>query len=122
MASSGLASSGDGGTSAAPVDLVHLARHTFGNRALEQEVLRLFSRQSEIWLEKLKRAPDAGQRSEAAHTIKGSARGIGAWQVAELAERVEGDAQAMTDGLSGDLEAAIAAANTYIRHLLDENG
>ncbi|PTW58704.1 Hpt domain-containing protein [Breoghania corrubedonensis] len=120
MASSSLPLASETRQAAAPVDLVHLARHTFGNRELEHEVLRLFSCQSEIWMEKLKQAHDAAQRARAVHTIKGSARGIGAWQVADLAERLEADAQAMTDGLSGDLEDAISAANAFIRHLLNE--
>ena len=106
-------------SAAAPVDLVHLARHTFGDRALEEEVLRLFAGQSAHWMERLKEARDAGQRSEAAHTIKGSARGIGAWQVAELAERLESDSQTMSERLSGDLEAAIGEANAFIQDLLD---
>lgn len=111
------AASGEHAVSA-PVDLVHLARHTFGDRALEEEVLRLFARQSRHWMERLKEARDAGQRSEAAHTIKGSARGIGAWHVAELAERLESDSQAMSERLSGDLEAAIGETNAFIQDLL----
>ncbi|MDJ0932129.1 hypothetical protein [Breoghania sp.] len=56
MASSGLASKdmrekekGEG-----PVDLAHLERFTFGDRALEQEVLGLFAHQSQAWIERLK--------------------------------------------------------------------
>ncbi|WP_162901606.1 hypothetical protein [Breoghania sp. L-A4] len=55
------------------MDLVHLARHTLGNRDLEQEVLRLFIRQSVVFLDKMKGATNHEQRACAAHTIKGSA-------------------------------------------------
>lgn len=101
---------------ARPVDLVHLARHTLGNRDLEQEVLRLFARQSVVVLQRMKEAPDPDKRANAAHSIKGSARGIGAWAVAQCAEVVEGcgaDASLMA------LEGAIDEANAYINVLLD---
>ncbi len=105
-----------GGHGAHPVDLVHLARHTLGNRDLEQEVLRLFVRQSAAFLDKMKGAADHEQRARAAHTIKGSARGIGAWQVADCAEAVEGaDAKEPLAALEG----AIDEANAYINALLE---
>ena len=62
-----------------PVDLVHLAKYTMGNRELELEVLTLFTKQSLIYLERLSNAADQQTWKEAAHTLKGSARGIGAW-------------------------------------------
>lgn len=98
-----------------PVDLVHLARHTLGNRDLEQEVLRLFLCQSVAFLGRMKRSPDREARACAAHTIKGSARGIGAWQVAEYAEAVERDGD---DASLDALEHAIDHANAYISDLL----
>ncbi len=72
-----------------PVDLVHLSRLTLGNRDLEQEVLQLFIRQSSIYLKRLSEASDQKSWCDAAHTIKGSAVGIGAWKVAEIAEAIE---------------------------------
>ena len=33
-----------------PIDLVHLARQTLGDRSLEQEVLRLFLTQMEVYM------------------------------------------------------------------------
>lgn len=101
-----------------PVDLVHLARHTLGNRDLEQEVLRLFVRQSVVFLDRMKGAADSEQRAYAAHTIKGSARGIGAWQVAECAEAVEGGGN---DAPLTALEGAIDEANAYINALLSSD-
>ncbi|MEZ5840707.1 MAG: Hpt domain-containing protein [Hyphomicrobiales bacterium] len=110
--------------SARPIDLVHLARHSLGNRDLEQEILRLFVRQSAIYLERLKGASTSKARSEAAHTIKGSAKGIGAWRVAHLAEAVENPPAAdfaMAIELMADLERAVAEANAYIGSIIDEN-
>lgn len=70
------------------IDVVHLARMTLGDRSLENEVLGLFDRQAGMLLTRMK---DAGPNVIAAlaHTLKGSARGIGAWQVADAAEAIE---------------------------------
>ena len=98
-----------------PVDLAHLARQTFGSRELETEVLRLFQGQSVTLLERIRHEP-ATERLRAAHTLKGSARGIGAWRVARLAEAVEkvdqGPAEAARVG--AELASAIEEANDFI--------
>ena len=71
-----------------PIDLAHLAKMTFGDRALEREVLRLFDRQTELLLARMRQIAPAGLAAMA-HTLRGSANGIGAWQVARAAEAVE---------------------------------
>jgi HPt (histidine-containing phosphotransfer) domain-containing protein len=71
-----------------PVDLVHLSRMTFGDRALEREVLDLFVRQAATLLAAMEGAAP-GALAPLAHRLKGSARGIGAWRVATAAEAVE---------------------------------
>jgi HPt (histidine-containing phosphotransfer) domain-containing protein len=71
------------------VDLVHLSRYTLGDIALEREVLRLFCTQSFLCLDQLRVAPSAKDWIDTAHSLKGSARAIGAWGVAEAAERAE---------------------------------
>lgn len=71
-----------------PIDLVHLARITLGERSLEREVLQLFQRQAAMLLARMR---SVGRPSAAAlaHTLKGSARGIGAWRAARAAEALE---------------------------------
>jgi HPt (histidine-containing phosphotransfer) domain-containing protein len=71
-----------------PIDLDHLSRMTLGERSLEREVLQLFDRQAEMLIARMQGAP-AAVVGACAHTIKGSARGIGAWRVARAAEIVE---------------------------------
>lgn len=71
-----------------PIDLVHLARTTMGDRSLEREVLQLFDRQSTLLIARMRSAAPAGVAT-LAHTLKGSARGIGAWRVARAAEALE---------------------------------
>ena len=81
------------------IDLVHLARQTLGDVELEREVLSLFVVQSQVYLLRLQAAENAADWKRAAHTLKGSARGIGAWQLAEAAEAAE--ALAWLEALSG---------------------
>jgi HPt (histidine-containing phosphotransfer) domain-containing protein len=76
-----------------PIDLEHLFRMTLGDHSLEREVLQLFDRQAGMLMERIAGA-EPGIVAAAAHTLKGSARGIGAWQVARAADTVE--AAAMT--------------------------
>lgn len=106
-----------------PVDLVHLARHTLGNRDLEQEVLTLYQRQSACYVRRLKIADTTEEQCAAAHIIKGSSRGIGAWRVARLAEAVEAaynDGQIDADVLADQLVAAISEANSFIKQVLSK--
>ena len=70
-----------------PLDIEHLQRMTLGDAGLEREVLAMFSAQAVRLTEALARLPaDAGAL---AHTLKGSARAIGAFGVAEAAARLE---------------------------------
>ena len=85
------------------LDLDHLGRMTLGDAALERDVLRLFDRQSEMLTERLRDA-SASAAASCAHTLKGSARGIGAWRLARAAEQVE----RVVAGGEPELTAAIA--------------
>jgi HPt (histidine-containing phosphotransfer) domain-containing protein len=99
-----------------PIDLVHLARQTLGDRDLEREVLGLFVAQARSVLDMLMVASDQRRRMELAHTLKGSARSIGAWRVAAQAEACEAmisasDAswRAGLDTLAVSIREAVAA-------------
>jgi HPt (histidine-containing phosphotransfer) domain-containing protein len=71
------------------IDLSFLDRVTFRDRLLAREVLGLFSQQAEILLTVIAEAGDERTRHEAAHKLKGSARGVGAFDVARAAEEIE---------------------------------
>ena len=83
---------------AGAIDLDHLSRYTLGNQALQKEVLALFRARSQIYIQRLEEAPDAKAWANAAHTLKGSARTIGAMDIARHA--------AAAERLSDDLESA----------------
>ena len=75
--------------SAAPaIDRAHLAQMTFGDPVLERELLQLFDRQAVLLMTRM-RASDATVLATLAHTLKGSALGIGANEVARAAVAAE---------------------------------
>jgi HPt (histidine-containing phosphotransfer) domain-containing protein len=101
------------------IDLVHLSRMTFGDRSLEREVLQLFERQASILMAKVY-VGSPGAIGALAHTLKGSARGIGADRVASAAEAVE---HASASGSDRELKAAVerlAAAADEARTVIAE--
>lgn len=72
-----------------PIDFDYLGRFTFGNRELEREVLYLFAQNAPNYLRSLCGAGSSKAWHDAAHTLKGSARAVGAWRVARAAETAE---------------------------------
>jgi HPt (histidine-containing phosphotransfer) domain-containing protein len=102
-----------------PLDLVHLARQTLGDRALEREVLALFRIQAQSIYRQMAEAPSS-HRADLAHTLKGSARAVGAWQVAERAEACElanGATEKLWSECCSELHAAIVLALKAIDEL-----
>ncbi len=103
-----------------PVDLEHLFRMTLGDHALEREVLQLFDRQAAMLMEKIGQSGPAVVAAFA-HTLKGSARGIGAWDVARCAAALEVAALAPKSDLCAEvrlLEAAVTEARCAIGAIL----
>jgi HPt (histidine-containing phosphotransfer) domain-containing protein len=91
-----------------PLDLVHLSRQTLGDRALEIELLGLFDKQAGQIMARLDSSLCCGDqkwRHDLSHTLKGSARAIGAVRVAAAAQAYE---DALAAGLKeSDLEAYV---------------
>ena len=75
-----------------PVDLIHLSRYTGGDPALNAEILQLFSGQAADLMKKLQGVLDAHDPKgwkEITHSLKGAARGIGAFAMADAAANAE---------------------------------
>ncbi|MCX2722026.1 Hpt domain-containing protein [Roseibium salinum] len=119
MAPSSMARVAGRGGPEAPINLVQLATNTLGNRDLEVQVLHLFKSQSSTTLERLACENDAGVRLDLVHTLKGSARAIGAERVAMVCENLEVRMQSTSDTATEGLIAAVDEANRYIRDLLE---
>jgi len=101
-----------------PIDFEHLKRMTLGDAGLEQEVLAMFSAQSAKLLDTLATLP--AEAGALAHTLKGSARAIGAFAVAEAAARLEtalAHSRAPAEALA-ELGDAVALARTAIEAIL----
>jgi HPt (histidine-containing phosphotransfer) domain-containing protein len=102
-----------------PIDIAHLERMTLGDAGLEREVLAMFAAQSAGLIGKLLSRPaDAGAL---AHTLKGSARAIGAFRVADAAARLEvvmqngGEPSAALAEIADAVAQARAAVDAMLR-------
>lgn len=73
------------------IDHAHLTRQTFGDAELARELLGLFAEQCRRLVPGIAddALPDA-ERADLAHTLKGSAMGIGAVRIADLCGMIEG--------------------------------
>jgi HPt (histidine-containing phosphotransfer) domain-containing protein len=70
-----------------PIDIAHLQRMTLGDASLEREVLMMFSAQALGLSGALANLPS--DAATLVHTLKGSARAIGAFAVADAATDLE---------------------------------
>jgi HPt (histidine-containing phosphotransfer) domain-containing protein len=104
------------------IDRGHLKRMTFGDRSLEREVLQLFDRQAVMLIERI-RASNPAAIASLAHTLKGSAAGIGAGSVARSADEAEnaaGRSPAECSLAIDRLASAVDEARVLIAELLRE--
>lgn len=74
---------------AAVFDPTHFDTMTGGDAALQAEVAGLFRDQASKALDTLRGTTDLETLRIAVHTLKGSARGIGLWALAETCEHAE---------------------------------
>jgi HPt (histidine-containing phosphotransfer) domain-containing protein len=101
-----------------PIDIEHLQRMTLGDASLEREVLAMFSAQAAGLIGKLAALP--ADAAALAHTLKGSARAIGAFAVAEAASDLEAALQQggnVPQALT-ELKARIAQARMAVDAML----
>ena len=71
------------------VDLAHLAQYTGGDSDLEKEILGMFVPSVRGYEQQLAEAMEPLKWQHAAHAMKGVARGVGAFVLADLAEALE---------------------------------
>jgi HPt (histidine-containing phosphotransfer) domain-containing protein len=119
MAATGIAfaapenASGACPSNARPIDLVHLARQTMGDKTLEAEVLRMFARQLRIGLQDIG-AGDPDKRKAALHLLKGAASAVGAFPLADAVAACE-TRPAEAASLSAVAKAVIEVENFILR-------
>ncbi len=94
------------------VDYAHLDVQAAGDKAVMREVLGLFITHGEQVLAELENAQDAKTWKLWTHTLKGSARGIGAFAVADAA--AEAERHSLDKSKLVPLAAAFTEARAFI--------
>ena len=109
--------------SAAPaVDMTHLQRYTLGDAALETALFDEFLPSAARYIEQLSGTLNDDDWSRTAHALKGAARGIGAFDLGDLAARAEAEAPPTDQARStmiADLRGALRAVERFV---LDRKG
>ena len=99
----------DGGSGA--VDFAYLEGFAGGDKQVVGEVLALFVQQAELWGPGL--TADNPDWGDLVHTIKGSARGIGANALGDTCAHCEGYGPEGLVAVRADLAAVVAAIQAY---------
>jgi len=101
-----------------PIDITHLRRMTLGDAALEREVLTMFSAQASRLVGALTTL--TADAPALAHTLKGSARAIGAFAVADAAAHLETQIKRGGDTAEAlsELDDAVMQARSAIDDIL----
>ena len=98
------------------VDFGHLERFAAGDQAVIAEVLALFREQAEMWMRLLD--PVAEGWKDAAHSLKGSALGVGAFALADECEAAEqatalAEKRLLAESMRDAVQAALADIAAY---------
>jgi HPt (histidine-containing phosphotransfer) domain-containing protein len=95
------------------LDLDHLSAQAAGDKMLMQQVLDLFLDHAETVLEALALATEPKAWHDHAHALKGSAKGVGCWAVADAAFAAE--QRPLDSATIPPLRAAFGEARAAIR-------
>jgi HPt (histidine-containing phosphotransfer) domain-containing protein len=110
--------SADAPDKGAAIDRDHLARMTFGDRSLERELLELFDCQAAMLVVRM-RTGGAAAIAPFAHTLKGSASGVGAGRVAAAAEAAELAADRSPTERSHAIQGLVQAVEEVRAHIAE---
>jgi HPt (histidine-containing phosphotransfer) domain-containing protein len=102
------------------VDFGHLESYAAGDGALIDEVLGMFREQAALWVRLFDPDGPPGGWRDAAHSLKGSALGVGAFQLAKACDTAEiasdaaaGEKAALLERIRDALDAALADIAAY---------
>jgi len=102
------------------VDFGHLESYAAGDTALIDEVLGMFREQAALWVRLFDPDGPPGGWRDAAHSLKGSALGVGAFQLAKACDIAEvaadanaGEKSALLERIRDALDAALADIAAY---------
>ncbi|WP_417309600.1 Hpt domain-containing protein [Devosia sp.] len=104
-----------------PIDMVHLERQSLGDPGLQDEVLRLYSDMSLVYLERIETSTTVPDLLRNLHTLRSAAAGVGAATVRDLVAHAEG---ALRDGADvnpewvDEIAEAVTECRDYISRLV----
>lgn len=94
------------------VDFGYLEGFAAGDSQVVEEVLALFREQASLWSALLDPTNEAWR--DAAHTIKGASRGVGAFALGDACERAEQGLDPSLDGVRDAMDLALADIAAYV--------
>ena len=94
------------------VDFGYLERFALNDAKVIEEVLGLFRQQAAIWAPMLDASAEGWQ--DAVHTIKGAARGVGAFALGDACERAEAAGAGALPAVHAALDAALFDVAAYV--------
>lgn len=94
------------------VDFGYLEGFAAGDAQVVEEVLNLFREQAALWSNLLDPAGEGWR--DAVHTIKGAARGVGAFALGDACEAAEKGQDPELDGVRHSLDMALADIAAYV--------
>ncbi len=97
------------------VDFGYLEDFAAGDTAVIEEVLALFREQAKIWSAMLDPSQEGWR--DAVHTIKGAARGVGAFALGEACAWAEAKGPSGLPGVRDAMDAALADVAAYAHEL-----
>lgn len=93
------------------VNFGYLEDYTAGDGAVIDEVLAIFREQAQLWSALL--TPDNEGWRDAVHTIKGAARGVGAFELGDACEAAERGGPEGLGAVQDALDRALADVAAY---------
>ena len=97
------------------VDFAYLESYAAGDLGVVQEVLELFRQQAQIWRPLI--AAGGEGWPDAVHTVKGTARGSGAGDLAAACEAAEREGEGRLADVHHALDLALADVAAYLHEL-----
>ena len=94
------------------VDFAYLEAFAAGDAVVIDEVLALFREQAALWSVLLDPASEGWK--DAVHTIKGAARGVGAFALGEACEQAEVEGSVRLQSVRNALQDALADVAAYV--------
>ncbi|GGF16271.1 hypothetical protein GCM10011321_05240 [Youhaiella tibetensis] len=105
-----------------PIDLVHLAKQTLGDWALECEVMRMFDEVARTYFGRLEASTNSQELLVNLHALKGAASGVGAWGIVDMCKLAEHEVRQgdINPERIDDIAMTVEETRVFIAELLED--